>query len=591
MGLNVAFLDGTHNARAYHQHTAAAAGGGISLPGSRHYSEADVSRLLSCCVELTGEVDVLLTCEWPAGVAAALPATSLPPPGINDRVGSGPVAEVAAAARPRYHIAAGPDAHWSRLPYANADLGAGPRPTRFVALAGLASPSKAKALHALGLVPAADMTPEQLAALPEGCTPSPYDAAAAAAAGKRGQRQGDGEQEVVPDGQDWRWQPGGKRPRRDGGQGGEPRPPAQPILSRPGVVSRPELTIMVRNVPFAATEADIVAFFEAAVMAAPQGSVGDGGGSRVANVVRGLNAEGRLNSWMHVQFSDAEAHAAALRLEAPVMMGRPLAIEAARGRPSNTAGAAGSQADAHPAHRLHASLPPPLPPQGQAVEGCWFCLANDAADTSLVASVSEEAYLALDKGAIGPSHCLLVPIEHWRSYVALPPGAAAELDRYSQALASCYAARGLALVGFERHLTLRNKGGNHAHINVMGVPLEAGTRAAQAFTSAASAAGFDMTHLPPCATAEQSRASLRQAVGDGEYFCALLPDGGRLVRPIGRGERWPMNLGRQVLAELAGTPERADWKVCVAAGPEEQAARLAAFQAMFKPYDIMVPGA
>lgn len=46
------------------------------------------------------------------------------------------------------------------------------------------------------------------------------------------------------------------------------------------------------------------------------------------------------------------------------------------------------------------------------------------------------------------------------------------------------------------------------------------------------------------------------AVGDGEYFVALLPDGSRLVHPIAYGERFPLNFGREVLAELAGVPEK-----------------------------------
>jgi hypothetical protein len=48
-----------------------------------------------------------------------------------------------------------------------------------------------------------------------------------------------------------------------------------------------------------------------------------------------------------------------------------------------------------------------------------------------------------------------------------------------------------------------------------------------------------------------------------------------------------MDLGRQALAELAGVPERADWKACKAAGPEEEAAVTEAFKASFAKYDPM----
>lgn len=108
----------------------------------------------------------------------------------------------------------------------------------------------------------------------------------------------------------------------------------------------------------------------------------------------------------------------------------------------------------------------------------------------------------------------------------------------------------------------------------------------------------------------------------GEYFVALLPDGSRLVHPIPYGERFPLNYGREVLAELAGVPHRwaeapaqttavveggvwarfcepaalilvaapslgrAAWKACAASKQEEEA-RCERFKEAFKPFDIM----
>lgn len=45
---------------------------------------------------------------------------------------------------------------------------------------------------------------------------------------------------------------------------------------------------------------------------------------------------------------------------------------------------------------------------------------------------------------------------------------------------------------------------------------------------------------------EAGREALRQAVGDGEYFVAVLPDGSRLVHAITRGDKHPLNFGREV---------------------------------------------
>ena len=48
-----------------------------------------------------------------------------------------------------------------------------------------------------------------------------------------------------------------------------------------------------------------------------------------------------------------------------------------------------------------------------------------------------------------------------------------------------------------------------------------------------------------------------------------------------------MNLGRDVMAQLAGVPERADWKQCTPATPEAEAERTERFKEMFKKYDCM----
>jgi diadenosine tetraphosphate (Ap4A) HIT family hydrolase len=76
-------------------------------------------------------------------------------------------------------------------------------------------------------------------------------------------------------------------------------------------------------------------------------------------------------------------------------------------------------------------------------------------DVNLVASVGEEVYLALDKGPISPQHCLVIPIEHYPSWAAMPEATAAEAGRYLSALRTAAAASGQLLVGFERHLKLR----------------------------------------------------------------------------------------------------------------------------------------
>jgi hypothetical protein len=70
-GLNVAFLDGSYDAAAYNS-------SGSSAAGSPHYSRADVEQLKKALQQMEGEVDLLLTCEWPQGLLAGVPKNLMP---------------------------------------------------------------------------------------------------------------------------------------------------------------------------------------------------------------------------------------------------------------------------------------------------------------------------------------------------------------------------------------------------------------------------------------------------------------------------------------------------------------------------------
>lgn len=65
-GLTVAYLDGTYNAVAFHQ--GALASDTLASKGGPYYSSADVAALKRALEELEGEVDILLTAEWPKGI-------------------------------------------------------------------------------------------------------------------------------------------------------------------------------------------------------------------------------------------------------------------------------------------------------------------------------------------------------------------------------------------------------------------------------------------------------------------------------------------------------------------------------------------
>lgn len=534
-GLSVAFLDGTF--------APAAAAAGPTPPGAPHFSGADIDALQTALHASTGEVDLFLTCEWPAGVLSALPAAARPAPAaVPAARGSAPVAALSDAVRPRYHVAGGGGGFFARAPYVNPDKGAGISVTRFLGLGPVGGPSKW--LHALKLAPAAAAPTD----VPPDATASPYSMEASVAAKRP--FDDDGADPAQP----WRWAP--VKRGRGGGRGGGP-PRGAPSAGRPGVIADNRKTVYVGNVSPDATEAEIEAHFAAS--GAPVVDVrrrGDGGG------------QGGLQQYAFVQFADVASAAAALALDGSSLVGRTLHVEPAGGRGGAAAGG---------------PLPPPprLP-----VADCWFCLSNPNADVDLVVSVGTDVYCAVDKGPIVEGgHALVLPVEHAPSSLALPAPAAAEIDAYLDALEACYKAQGWGLFTWERYAALRARGGNHAQINALAVPAERVAGATAALLAAADAAGVALVRVPgPARAGEPSRGALRDAVGDGEFYVATAPDGSRYAAPVPRGERHPLSFGRDAAAAVAGAPERADWKACQVAPPAE-VARAEAFKAAFKAHD------
>jgi len=471
-GLSVAFLDGTYDEAAFSADT-------IDEEGScRHFRELDVARL-KMAADGAGDIDLLLTNQWPISILNGVPAPAHPKGlavGAAPRSGCRVLDELADAMRPRYHLAAGEDIYFARPPYQNPDRGVGGHVTRFIGLAPFGNAAKQKSLHALKLVPMSKMEIATLLARPTDTTPYPFNFPTDGKACKRPPEEDIGVQT-------WRWeQAGGKRPR----------PAGKPIPGRPGVAKDAAATIYARNVPFAATEQDLEAFFS---------KIG-----QIVDIRRPGDDKGRPLGHCFVQYGSAGEAEAALQLNQQLLMGRPIGIEMAANRSSG-----------------------PPAPSGKPVGSCWFCLSNPSCAVWLVASVGQEAYLALDKAPMHPQHCLIIPIEHFPSSLSLTPSARAEMLEYMAAVRRFYESKGCALVGFERFMRLRRMGGNHCHINLVPVDKERAALARGAFEEAAQGDGFSLTHL-----SSTDWNALRDAVGDEEFFVAFLPDGSMLYTQIGR---------------------------------------------------------
>jgi Protein similar to CwfJ C-terminus 1 len=150
-----------------------------------------------------------------------------------------------------------------------------------------------------------------------------------------------------------------------------------------------------------------------------------------AEVRWGQTPDGRPHTWAHIQFADTSSVDDALALSGQMMLGRELTVSRANAPSKDGAG----------------QMPLNL---GKDVKDCWFCLSNEEADVHLVVDVLDSAYVALDKGPINDTHCLIVCIEHFPNTLTLRADMLADIDKLITALQQAYASRGLKLLGFER---------------------------------------------------------------------------------------------------------------------------------------------
>ncbi|CAI5508334.1 unnamed protein product [Closterium sp. Naga37s-1] len=187
-GLKVAYLGGRYDPATY---LSGQAGGTGAAEGRQE--RAAVEALVDAGAD-GAAIDVLLTNEWPKGVAALThpsllpsppPATSASAPASVDwaGVGSPVAATLAKELMPRYHVAGGAGAFFARPPYINssaatsaedASTSASGPVTRFIGLAPVGNKAKQKFLHALSLRPASSLPLSDLAARPPDATPSPF---------------------------------------------------------------------------------------------------------------------------------------------------------------------------------------------------------------------------------------------------------------------------------------------------------------------------------------------------------------------------------------------------------------------------------
>ena len=524
-GMRVAAVPGRFDVLSYED---ASALGKSTAKRNGETTEDDVTSM-KASFEKLGEnnvVDVLITRDWPAGTLDVHGRELGSEAKSASSTGSPVSRALALTLAPRYHFAGSHPFFFEREPYINVKSAAMESPwvTRFINIAYSGNEDGEKWMHALKIEPGSTMDRAALTKIPPDTGPNPYIAA-------QGQKRR--AVDVQPD-----WRDGPKKPKAADGES----------QSRE-IKGEPDKTVYVRNLSWKADVGAISEYF---------GECGE-----LVDVHLARKPDGQSRGYCFIAFATAEGVQAALERNEASFFGRDITVEMKTGKPRERA----------------------LPPMGTAPGGCWFCLSNEK-DLHLVASIGNECFLSMDKGGLTHEHCQVVPVEHLPSFANLPASTAGEMWAYFDALRSYAETKDQQLVIFERHLELRNKGGNHCHMNCVLVDVDRAELSEKIFNQAAKRLDFSWSKLDPPANAIEAQTAIKAVVDDGEYYAVHLPDGSILIRGIEKGEKHWMQFGREVISHLIKAPERANWQSCMQ-DEDKETERTTNFVQAFESFDPM----
>ncbi|KAA1104056.1 hypothetical protein PGT21_008800 [Puccinia graminis f. sp. tritici] len=161
------------------------------------------------------------------------------------------------------------------------------------------------------------------------------------------------------------------------------------------------------------------------------------------------------------------------------------------------------------------------------------------------------------------------PIAHYPSLLALPSELAipivAEMEHYKSALKRCYEAYSASMVSFEvAKLSGRGARAGHAHLQICPVPNELADQVETMFVEEGKKQGIELVDE---VALKEMKDEMKEAIS---YFRVGLPDGKGLVHLMKPDEKFNLQFGRITLANLLGTPDRANWKTCERSETDEK---------------------
>ena len=189
-------------------------------------------------------------------------------------------------------------------------------------------------------------------------------------------------------------------------------------------------------------------------------------------------------------------------------------------------------------------------------DSCWFCMSSPKFESHLVSSIGEETYVAMAKGPLTDHHALVLPIVHKRCLLELSESEEKEVSAYLEAMRRCCEARGQQLVVFERYMGRSQF--EHMHLQAVPLPAHLAAGAREHFERHGAKLGVKFEVLPPGTSLDEAMETVEP------FFRVELPSGEQLLHRLATNERrHPLQFGREVIANILGTPQLADWKLCL----------------------------
>ncbi|KAF7504956.1 hypothetical protein GJ744_001537 [Endocarpon pusillum] len=247
------------------------------------------------------------------------------------------------------------------------------------------------------------------------------------------------------------------------------------------------------------------------------------------------------------------------------------------------------------------------------LENCFFCIGSPALQTHLITSVAEESYITVPRGPLPPpgtgsdlgipGHALIIPHTHVDDKVPVEQRAHLstneyeEMQRYRRALCRMVQVKANGKLGAVCWEISRSHI-RHVHWQFLPVPSDL-------ISKGLVQAGFKVAAENGNLPSFKKYDPAKMVAEKGDYFriwiwkpagAAKVPgleegeeddengDETSMVMPIPSSERFDIQFGRKIMAQLLGLGNRADWHDVMQTEAEETA-DAEAFKAAFEPYD------